>query len=142
MEVAQKKGQLEHIYNKLTYKKLLYVLYLGNIEVLRKELQRIISGTLFMGSISIMWSICIKYIGTSILLSAFIEFADGIFYSNELRRKVFERLCTYEDYFADFSLLPSKPLKETQNFNILMYFYEFRKFKDTKKAKKKKISIN
>lgn len=35
-----------------------------------------------------MWSICIKYIGTSILLSALIEYVDGVFYSTELRMKI------------------------------------------------------
>ncbi|ETW27976.1 hypothetical protein PFFCH_04534 [Plasmodium falciparum FCH/4] len=114
------------------------------------ELQRIISGNVFIGNISIVWSICIKYIGTSILLSAFIEFADGIFYSNEIKEKVkiipkgwtFEKYCAYDDHFVDFSILPSKPLKEVQNFNILSYFYEFKNIRKRRKKKTKKIRVD
>ncbi|KNG77608.1 amine transporter [Plasmodium falciparum IGH-CR14] len=171
-EVYLNKGELEIFYNRTTYKNILYVLYIGNIETLRKELQRIISGNVFIGNISIVWSICIKYIGTSILLSAFIEFADGIFYSNEIKEKVkiipkgwvffsiffwvfimlllflfpfftqtFEKYCAYDDHFVDFSILPSKPLKEVQNFNILSYFYEFKNIRKRRKKKTKKIRL-
>ncbi|SOV10550.1 transporter,putative [Plasmodium sp. gorilla clade G2] len=157
-EVYLNKGDLEIFYNRTTYKNILYILYIGNIETLRKELQRIISGNVFIGNISIVWSICIKYIGTSILLSAFIEFADGIFYSNEIKEKVkiipkgwvffsiffwtFEKYCAYDDYFVDFSILPSKPLKEVQNFNILSYFYEFKNIRKRRKKKPKKIRVD
>ncbi|SOV73711.1 transporter, putative [Plasmodium sp. gorilla clade G3] len=172
-EVYLNKGNLEIFYNRTTYKNILYILYIGNIETLRKELQRIISGNVFIGNISIVWSICIKYIGTSILLSAFIEFADGIFYSNEIYEKVkiipkgwvffsiffwvfimlllflfpfftqtFEKYCAYDDYFVDFSILPSKPLKEVQNFNILSYFYEFKNIRKRRKKKPKKIRVD
>ncbi|ETW57793.1 hypothetical protein PFUGPA_00243 [Plasmodium falciparum Palo Alto/Uganda] len=149
-EVYLNKGELEIFYNRTTYKNILYVLYIGNIETLRKELQRIISGNVFIGNISIVWSICIKYIGTSILLSAFIEFADGIFYSNEIKEKVkiipkgwtFEKYCAYDDHFVDFSILPSKPLKEVQNFNILSYFYEFKNIRKRRKKKTKKIRVD
>ncbi|SCL97619.1 transporter, putative [Plasmodium chabaudi chabaudi] len=87
-QINDMRGHQRYIYNSLTYKEILYILYLGNIECLRKEIQRIISGNAIIGNISMMWSICIKYIGTSILLSAFIEFADGVFYSKELRMKI------------------------------------------------------
>ncbi|EUD66815.1 hypothetical protein C922_02800 [Plasmodium inui San Antonio 1] len=155
-EIKTKQGYKKKHLSNLTYKETLYILYIGNIEELRMELQRIISGNVFMGNISMGWSICIKYIGTSILLSAFIEFADGMFYSKELKEKmqlipqgwvvfailfwvftllllvlfplcitVFEKWCAQEDCFADFALLPSKPLREIHNFSILSYFCEF-----------------
>ncbi|CAG9482601.1 unnamed protein product [Plasmodium vivax] len=155
-EIKTKKGSKQRHLSSLTYKQTLYILYIGNIEELRKELQRIISGNVLMGNISMAWSVCIKYIGTSILLSAFIEFADGVFYGNELKEKVqlipqgwvvfailfwvftllllvilplcttvFEKWCAHEDCFADFALLPSKPLREIHNFSILSYFCEF-----------------
>ncbi|CRG95385.1 transporter, putative [Plasmodium gallinaceum] len=169
VEVHLNRNELEFFYNNLTFKDILYTLYLGNIESLRKELQRIISGNVYIGNISMFWSICIKYIATSILLSAFIEFADGVFYSSEVKEKIkvipkgwvffsicfwiftflllsifpfftnlFEKYCAPDDYFIDFSLLPSKPLKEIQNFNILSYFYEFKNSNKKKRKKKKK----
>ncbi|ANQ06564.1 Uncharacterized protein PCOAH_00008760 [Plasmodium coatneyi] len=165
-EMKTKKGKKKKDLSNLTFKEILYILYIGNIEQLRMELQRIISGNVFMGSISMGWSVCIKYIGTSILLSAFIEFADGVFYSNELKEKMnlipqgwivfailfwvftllllvlfplcvtaFEKWCAHEDCFADFALLPSKPLREIHNFSILSYFWEFTGT-ETKKGKK------
>ncbi|CRG98780.1 transporter, putative [Plasmodium relictum] len=169
IEVHLNKNEMEFFYKNLTYKDILYTLYLGNIESLRKELQRIISGNVYIGNISMFWSISIKYIATSILLSALIEFVDGIFYSTEIKEKVklipkgwvifsicfwiftfllllmfpfftnlFEKYCAPDDYFVDFELLPSKPLKEIQNFNLLSYFYEF---KNINKKKKKKFSL-
>ncbi|GAB65001.1 amine transporter [Plasmodium cynomolgi strain B] len=166
-EIKTNKGNKKKNLSNLTYKQTLYILYIGNIEELRKELQRIISGNVFMGNISMAWSVCIKYIATSILLSAFIEFADGVFYSNELKEKMqfipkgwiifailfwvftllllvffplcitaFEKWCAHEDYFADFSLLPSKPLREIHNFSILSYFCEFMDT-ETKKGKRR-----
>ncbi|CXH93967.1 transporter, putative [Plasmodium berghei] len=87
-QINEMKGKQRQIHDNLTYKEILYILYLGNIECLRKEIQRIISGNAIIGNITMMWSICIKYIGTSILLSALIEYVDGVFYSTELRMKI------------------------------------------------------
>ncbi|ETW39025.1 hypothetical protein PFTANZ_00269 [Plasmodium falciparum Tanzania (2000708)] len=69
-----------------------------------------------------------------------------IFYTGNIvkriKKKTFEKYCAYDDHFVDFSILPSKPLKEVQNFNILSYFYEFKNIRKRRKKKTKKIRVD